>query len=81
MAQPKVGLAYRQDLPPAGGYAKPPGFPVEGFRKRSPARGPAGALVIGSLALMTWGWYRLAADVDERNYYNLARFNARFERG
>lgn len=112
MASPPPTV-FKQDLPPAGGYAKPPGFPAEGcvlrapalrasrllpsstsrlafpprvvgarFRKRSPARGPAGAIIgAGALALMAWGWYRLVGSVEERNYYNLARFNARFERG
>ena len=32
--------------PPAGGFAKPPGFPASGFRKISPTRGPMGFIAI-----------------------------------
>lgn len=27
-----------------------------------------------------FGWYRLMNDIEERNYRNLAKFNAKFER-
>jgi hypothetical protein len=110
---------FRQDMPPAGGFTKPPGFPVAGcvmddgdkqacaaastqrtrsvvfsastlivsrppvdvspaacarcpacdcsFRKRSPARGPAGlVLVAGTIGVSIFGWWRYLADVDER---------------
>lgn len=68
-----VRLAPRRDrraLPPRsppGGYTKPPSFPDTGFRKRSPVRGPAGAVIgLGALGLMAWGWYRLVESVEER---------------
>lgn len=61
---PKV---YRQDMPPTGGFQKPVGFPVAGFRKRSPVRGPTGALLVGgALAVMGTSWYFLLQDIDER---------------
>ena len=58
---------FVQDMPPAGGYIKPVGFPVAGFRKRSPARGPLGIwLVGGTLGMMAFSLYRLLGDVEER---------------
>jgi hypothetical protein len=37
------------------------------FRKRSPARGPAGlVLVAGTIGVSIFGWWRYLADVDER---------------
>jgi len=67
--------------PPPGGFTKPPAFPSTGFRKISPVRGPAGYLAVGGAVLVTGlGLWHHFYDVAERNYYNLARFNAKFER-
>lgn len=73
---------FRQDMPPPGGFPKPAGFPVAGYRKRSPARGPSG-LFLGAvtLGIMIYGWRKLLKGNEERNYQNLSRWNARFERG
>jgi len=61
---PKI---YRQDLPPTGGFAKPPGFPVAGYRKRSPVRGPAGVVMVGGVVgMMAISWYLLMDDIEER---------------
>jgi hypothetical protein len=66
MALPPTKV-YRQDLPPVGGFAKPDHFPVAGFRKRSPARGPSGLfLVAGVTGVMAVSWYMLMQDIDER---------------
>jgi hypothetical protein len=71
-------LLYR---PPPGGFAKPSSFPETGFRKISPVRGPAGYIAIAIAGgLMTFGLVNHFYDVNERNYYNLSRFNAKFER-
>jgi len=46
---------------------KPPGFPAEGFRKRSPARGPGGAIMLaGAVGITLLGMYRFLGDVEER---------------
>lgn len=66
MALPPSKL-YRQDLPPSAGFAKPPGFPDAGYRKRSPARGPAGVVMVGgALGAMALSWYFLMGDIEER---------------
>jgi hypothetical protein len=58
---------FIQDMPPAGGYVKPPGFPAAGFRKRSPARGPAGVVIVGGvLGIMGYSLWRVTQDVEER---------------
>jgi hypothetical protein len=73
--------SYLQDMPPAGGFAKPPGFPASGFRKLSPTRGPAGFVALaGAVGLTVYGVAHHFHDVGERNFYSLARFNAKFER-
>jgi len=67
--------------PPPGGFAKPPSFPETGFRKISPVRGPTGYIALAIAGgLMTFGIVNHFYDVNERNYYNLSRFNAKFER-
>lgn len=61
---PKI---YRQDLPPPGGFQKPVGFPVAGYRRRSPQRGPAGVVMVGgAVGIMALSWYMLVQDIDER---------------
>lgn len=30
--------------------------------------------------MMTYGWIRLIDDIEERNYYQLSKFNQKFER-
>ena len=58
---------FIQDMPPVGGFVRPPGFPAEAFRKRSPARGPGGALMLaGAAGLTLWGMLRFLGDVEER---------------
>ncbi len=50
-----------------GGFVRPPGFPAEAFRKRSPARGPGGVLMLaGAAGLTLWGMLRFLGDVEER---------------
>jgi hypothetical protein len=59
--------AFIQDMPPVGGFVRPPGFPAEAFRKRSPARGPGGVLMLaGAAGLTLWGMLRFLGDVEER---------------
>ena len=41
-----IPRSFVQDLPPPGGFVKPPNFPASGFRKISPTRGPAGYLAV-----------------------------------
>ena len=60
---------FIQDMPPPGGFVKPPGFPAEAFRKRSPARGPGGIIMIaGAVGLTLFGMYRFLGDVEERKW-------------
>ena len=58
---------FIQDMPPVGGFIRPPGFPAEAFRKRSPARGPSGVIMLaGAVSLTVWGMLRFLGDVQER---------------
>ncbi len=50
---PSASTAFRQDMPPSGGFPRPIGFPVEGFRKRSPPRGPASYIVVAGVLSFT----------------------------
>ena len=44
-----------------------PLLPAHSFRKRSPARGPAGMILVGGvLGIMGFSLYRLVYDVEER---------------
>ncbi len=59
--------AFLQDMPPQGGFVRPPGFPAEAFRKRSPARGPSGLIMLaGAAGLTLYGMMRFLGDVEER---------------